>query len=291
MEKFQLPFATFGKPLRDLLTATANKLEREWDTDQVGHPLSKPMLLSIVLAATNAYDAILYLCADTPHDAARKPEFALAAPSLSRVVLEALFTTVFALEDLDERTTWFHKAGWREVWEEVERARARYAGDPRWDEYIAELELFLHRRRDELGVTEEEAQNPRKLIKHWPNPSRMKHADLAEDRRQFLQHLEDWFYRALSQDAHLSFRGLARHSRYLLLQMVRRNDPAEMTSHKSEVLGTTIILLLALLSEFELAFRFGLTSRISFVWGVINPAFPQGREVFEQRYAGKLDAA
>jgi len=291
MEPLKLPFELFGSKLRDLLTATANKLDREWPYDRSRHGYSQVMLLSLILAATNVYNAMRYLCADTPSDPLRKPEFALALPPLSRVVLEALFTLVFTLDDLDSRTEWYHKSGWRDVREEINRARAHYGSDPRWQRYISELEARLKGYKAELTITADEEKDLKK-IKRWPNPSRMKdHPTLSSDRKLFLNYLEDWFYRGLSQDVHLSFRGLVRHSRYLFLKMNRENDPGEMIKYKSSVIGMTIVLLLSLMSEIEIEFSFGFATRLSYVWVIINEAFAQGQEIYDLRYAEKLRSA
>jgi hypothetical protein len=163
------------------------------------HIYSREMLLSLVLAATNMYDAILYLCADVPNDLSRKQKFALAVSPMSRVISEALFTLIFTLDDLNSRTEWFHKAGWREVWEEVNRVKVRHGSDPGWQDYISYLKASLQRYKEEFGITSIEEQDPRKEIKRWPIPSRMgKEKSLSNDRKLFLEYLEDWFYRALS---------------------------------------------------------------------------------------------
>jgi hypothetical protein len=285
---FELPFDTFGSKLRELLTSTANKLDREWPDHRAQSRYSQTMLLSLVLAATNSYDSILYLCADKPADPMRKPEFALTVTPLSRVILEVLFTVVFTLEDLEGRSTWFHKAGWREMKEELKRMTDHRRTDPRWADYMAGLERVAATLRDELEISADDEATTLRNTKRWPLPSQMKNQPLSSDRKEFLEYLEDWFYRALSQDVHLSFRGLARSSRYLLLKTRRRNDPEEMRRHKSDVLGITITLLLALMSEIEIDFRFGLADRLRFVWGLVNPVFTQGEEIFEQRYAARL---
>jgi hypothetical protein len=114
---------------------------------------------------------------------------------------------------------------------------------------------------------------------------------LSNERKLFLEYLEDWFYKALSQDVHLSFRGLARHSSYFLSKMKRENDPGEMIQRKSQSIGTTVVLLLSLMSEIEVEFSFGLATRLSYVWVIINSAFPQGKEIYDLRYADKLRAA
>jgi hypothetical protein len=288
MKSHELPFELFGSKLRELLTATANKIDREWPHNRSHHGYSQVMLLSLILSATNVYNAMIYLCADTPSDPLRKPEFALALPPLSRVVLEALFTLVFTLEDLESRTEWYHKSGWRDVREEIIRAKDRYGSDTRWQGYTSKLEAHLQRYKAELTITDEEEQGLKK-IKHWPNPSRMKdYPTLSSDRKGFLKYLDDWFYRGLSQDAHLSYRGLARHSRYLLLKRNRENDSGEMTKYKSTVVGMTIVLLLSLMSEIETEFSFGLATRLTYVWVIINSAFPQGQEIYDMRYAEKL---
>ena len=292
VERLELPFNAFGPELRNLLTAAANKLHREWPDGRARHPASREMLLSLVLVATNLYTSILYLCADSPKDPFRKPEFALATPPMSRVALEALFTLVFTLDDLESRTEWYHKAGWREIHEKVKRAKDRYGNDPAWCDYISRLEGFLQRSKAEFGITEAEEGNPSQ-IKRWPLPSRMKKdPSLAKAQKHFLEYLEDWFYRELSQDAHLSFNGLARHASSLLRQMERGNGTEKITAqHKSNILSIPIILVLSLVSEIEIYFLFGLGVRLTYVWGIIKSMFPNAQEIYDMRYADKLCTA
>lgn len=287
---------TFDPELRNLLTATANKLDREWPRSQ--NPYAQLMPLSLILTATNVYNAMIYLCADTPKNPLRKPEYALVLPSLSRVVLEALLTLVFTLDDLKARTERYHRSGWRDSLEELDRIRTRYGSDPSWQGYISELETLLQGFKDELKITDDDAKKTsdkrikekEKPIKRWPPLREMKQEkELSSDRRVFLEYLQDWFYRELSQDAHLSFRGLVRSSGYLLSQMKRENDPGEMAQRKGKSICTTVVLLLSLMSEIEVEFSFGLDKRLRDVWDIINSVFPQGQEIYDMRYADILN--
>jgi hypothetical protein len=137
-----LPFESFGPKLDDLLQFTANKLEREWPPEASTHEYSQGLLLSLVLVSFNTYRTMRFFCADKPPDPQRKAEYTLSAGPLARTVLDALFTELFALEDLASRTEWFHKSGWREVVEECAKAKAEHEENPNWQPYIQGLEEF-----------------------------------------------------------------------------------------------------------------------------------------------------
>lgn len=279
------------EPFHNLLAATGNKLDREWKDSYSTHRGSRVMLRALVLSSDNTYRTVRHFCAEHPKDPARKPEYALSAPPLARSILDALFTVVFAFENLAERTEWYYKAGWREIHEEHARHLSRYGADDGWKEYLAEQTEFLDKTRVQWGITAPEAANPSKAIKRWPIPSQMaKHKGTSQERRDFMSHLEDWFYRELSQDAHLSWPGLARRSAYLMLDRDERDDEAKwkLAKKKSDAFFTCVVLLLAMMSEIECELRFGLDERLKYVWGICNAYFEAGKEVYDMRYAGRL---
>lgn len=290
----KLDFGVFREPFDNLLTATANKLEREWPADRSSHPESGTVLRLLVLVSDNTFRTMRYFCADKPPDPSRKLEYALTAPPLARTILDALFTVIFLFEDLSKRTDWYHKAGWRKMREEHDRIRASTGGgQEHWPEYIREHQAVVEDFRTEWNVSEEEASNPRKKIPYWPTPAQMvANADTSADRREFMTFLEGWFYRHLSQDSHLTWPGLSRRGGHFLYDRASQPVARDMlVKYKSDTLGTAAVLLLAIASEIEAELGFGLAERANYVWGILTPYMPDAREIYDKRYAERLRSA
>lgn len=282
-----LPFNAFGPKLNELLIFTANKLEREFPV-RVHHRYAGPTLLALALVSANTYRTMLFFCADKPQDSKPKLEYSLSAGPLARTILDALFTVLFLLEDLDTRTPWFMKAGWREVVEELRRANAAHGADAKWTSYLRGLEEFAESSKlSDFEITPEEDGDVKK-IKYWPIPSQMIPQVNDADLKIYMEYLRDWFYRELSQETHLSWRGLAKRGGYLLLDRSSEQERWDIAKQKSDTLGATVVLLLAMMSEIELFFDFGARQRLKFVWHIINPYFQQGQEIYELRYANSL---
>jgi hypothetical protein len=282
-----LPFDAFGPKLNDLLIYTGNKLEREFPRD-VYHRYSGTTLLALVLVSANTYRTMLFFSADKPADSKPKIEYSLSAAPLARTILDALFTVLFLLEDLNTRTPWFMKAGWRDVIEELHRAKTHHGADQRWAPYIEGLEHFAESSKvGDFEITPADEADPKK-IKHWPIPNKMIPQAKNEEIKAFMEYLRDWFYRDFSQDTHLSWRGLARRAGYLLLDRAPEQKLWDIEKQKSDILGATVVLLLSMMSEIELFFEFGARERLKFVWNIINPYFQQGQEIYELRYVNRL---
>jgi hypothetical protein len=106
--------------------------------------------------------------------------------------------------------------------------------------------------------------------------------------QKFMRYLREWFYREFSQDSHLSFRGLARRSGYLLLDRKPEQELWDLQKQKSDILGTTVVFLLSMISEIELRFHYGAAQRINFIWGILSPYFQQAQEIYDFRYKESL---
>jgi hypothetical protein len=275
------------EPLDKLLISFENKLDREWPPHLPTGDSSSLLLHGFVAIASNTFKTIRYICADTPPDPLRKLEYARAAPALSRVILEILFNVTFMLEDLPARVAWFEKAGWLAMWEDLQRLRQAYGSDAEWTENLAEREARLEAGRAFLGLSEAEAMDPRGKISRWP--LRQKMADRSPALRAHLTFLGDWFYKNLSEDAHVSWLGFVRHS-VVLLNPTGKDLTERVQNLKYELLTTTTALLLALLSEIELGVGLNLAQRLEYVWGLVRSA-PQAREIYDRRYAGRLRSA
>ncbi|MDA8100216.1 MAG: hypothetical protein M0042_11395 [Nitrospiraceae bacterium] len=283
-----LNYETIARPFSDLLIATENKLDREWpqERDATGGP--QVLVRSLVLVSANTYHTMRFFCADVPVDSVRKPEYALSASPLARTILDALFTVVFIFDDLSENTTWYYKSGWKEYKAELDRYRLAYSADPVWTEYLRRSEQLLDALTRQFRIVPDEIRDPGRIT-WWPTPSQMAaYSRLSEERQRYLQYLNDWFMRELSQDSHLSWPGLARRSGPLLARDLLADSTSSLLKQKSDVMAVSTVLLLALLSEIEIEFHFGLVERLMYLWGILNSYFQVSSEIFSLRYSARL---
>jgi len=82
-------------------------------------------------------------------------------PAVNRTLLDCLFNIVFMLEDIESRSIWFHKSGWREQKLELNKWKIEYASDPEWDEWLKKLGDLTERGKAHYFITEEELRIPK----------------------------------------------------------------------------------------------------------------------------------
>jgi hypothetical protein len=212
--------------------------------------------------------------------------------------LDSLFNVVFMLEDLETRSGWYHKSGWREQKLEYERMLSEYgdSSDPEWARWLREFEQFVILGKGLFQITDTELANPVKEIKTWPNPGQMPDyginpANRPPD-RQFLHYLGDWFYRDHSAQAHMSFAGTVKLGGILIRPDLPQDEQERLTREilprfLSKHYSTGAILLLCLISEVEHYFGFGadIPLRILELWHKFIPDLPDAKKLFEKRYA------
>jgi len=176
------------------------------------------------------------------------------------------------------------------VKEMYDRYKAEYGDRGEWTDWFKGYGEHIESTRVEWGVTEEEAADLTK-IQYWPIPSRMmRHRDIKEQTRTFLEYLDAWFYRTLSQAAHLSFPGLAHRGAPLLVNPGDERE-ARLTKRKSQAVFTTITIVLALASEMEHLLQFGLGVQLAFVWTVLVEYWEEADDLYKMRYAQFLKNA
>jgi hypothetical protein len=292
-----LNFAVIRDELDSLLASTANKIHREWPAVLSNVSGAREFLLTTVKMADNSYRTIRYICADIPKDPDRKLSYAISVPPLNRTILDSVFTVVFMLEELPSRSRWYLKAGWRALREELSRYKEQYEDSPQWQTWLANLEKLVQDGISIYGITPQEIADP-KRIKRWPNPGRMpqygvKSGTSLPPTRQFLVFLNDWCYRELSSQAHLSFDGVLRVGALLLRDTLLHDqkDHLEETGlprFKSSQIGRTLTLVLALLSEIEAYFSFGSRQKLRYLWTILGSYCLESKEVYEKRYQALL---
>ncbi len=282
-----LPYGGIRRDFENLLIATINKVDREWPSRWKTNSGAAYIVDSIARITNNTHLSVRYLCAKEPARPDRKPEYALSAIPVVRSLLDAVFLLVFLFEDLPARSTWYLKGGWREEAEELARYQASYAGDPTWKEWLDLSARTLEEARTFAGVTSTEATNL-KTLKYWPIPGRMlRSGKLSPDRQTFLQYLDDWFYRSFSSYAHLSLPGLIMRSAGL---RPASDDESErirqwrIDKQRSDAFAMEIVMCLSIMSEIEVNCSFGLSTRLKYIWGLVNGTYSMSKDLYGLRY-------
>lgn len=202
------------------------------------------------------------------------------------------------LEDLPSRCLWYLKPGWRAQAEELQQYRRSYGSLAEWQPWLSDLGKLVADGIGIYGITPAEQSDLTK-IKRWPNPGQMPRYGLKRghplpDTRQFLVYLNDWFYRELSSQAHLSFEGLLKSAAPLLRDTLLRVHQESLEEGylpriKHIQVGKTFMLVLALLSEIQVYFTFGLRDKLSYLWTILGSYSPETKEVYDKRYQRLLN--
>jgi len=283
-----IDWKVIGEPLDQILEAVENKIDREWPQELSSYVGAQAMVLFTFKVAKNTYRTIRWICADEPHYEDRRLEYSVTVPPLARTIVDHIFTLVFVSEDVINRSQWYHRSGWRELQEEFDRYKSKYAGNSNWTEWLKLFQERLELSKKSWGISEAEANEP-KTIKWWPTPPKMlKHSYSNSETKQFLEFLNDWFYRELSAASHLTLPGLIKASDQLIKDQSDDKQRESLLDFKSQCLTTTVTLLLALISEIEVIAKFGLQERISYIWGLLIQYWGDAKGLYDMRYAKLL---
>jgi hypothetical protein len=282
VERRALDYGTFGPELGLLFKTIENKLRNQWPV-RLRSEGALFVLQGHVVVSHTTYRTIVHLCSDNPLQDGRRAEYAIAAPPLIRTILDAVFNFVYIFQDLTPRLDRFYKGGWREIREEHDRLRDAYGKDPDWQEWLRDFTAYVESGPQLFGITNEEVAELKRLP-YWPTPAQMlRDSSLDDSRRAFLRYLNDWFYRELSSDSHLSLPGLSRRAVPLLGSAVPMDD------YRSDCVFTAATLSTALLSETQITMRWpDVGPRLEYVWTMLGEHWPAAKEVHERRYKGRV---
>lgn len=288
-----IDFSVIGDPLNKFLLAVGNKLTREWPQHYANVTGARELFVMHVRTSRMTYLSALYLGADKPPDPLRLQEFCTSIPVLNRSILDSLFTIMFILEDVPTRVAWFWEADWRETRLELDRYIAEYGSLPEWQTWLAQLTEHCNEGIRHANLSAAQVASP-KSLRSWPNPGSMPPFGLSPTdplpaNRAFMKYLNDYFYIDLSQQAHLGAWGLAKRGPIYLDEVL--SDPTreeKLKKNKYAQLGQSVALVLALASEVEAHFNFGLRQQAQYVWGLAVPAIVVVEEMYRKRYSTLL---
>lgn len=284
-----LDFAVVGDPLNKLLIDIGNKLSREWPEKYRNVTGARELFVMHLRIAHLTYRSALYLGGDIPADERRLPEFCVSLPVLNRAILDSLFTVLFILEDVSNRCVWFRESDWRESRLELERYVAEYGNFPEWKKYLEDLSKACDMGLALTNLSPAQTANPRAL-RSWPNPGAMVSHGVSPNTplppvQAFMKYLNDFFYVDLSQQAKLGGTGMSKRGAFLIDEI--RSMPgtdAQIRKYRYAQMGQAVALVLALASEIEAHFNFGLRQDALFVWNVAAPVIVVVNEMYEKRY-------
>ncbi len=283
----KLPWATFGPQLSTVLEATANKLDREWPSQWSTLGGANALLELLARSTNNTFHSVLVLSSDNPQHPLRV-EDALSVPPLARTMIDVLFTTVYLFDDLPARTSQYYKGGWREKWEEHERYQAAYESNSDWTQWLTGHKKLLAMSAQLYGVSSAEQANP-KTLPYWPTPGQMlRDKSLKGRRHDYLVYLNDWFYKHLSSESHLSLPGLTMRTAALLRNDDRDLRDQHLDKQRSDQVLTSSLVALAFASEVQIECKFDLADRLKYIWTVVSSHFDMARELYEPWYQGRI---
>jgi hypothetical protein len=288
-EPKSIDFKVIGEPLNRLLTAVGNKLSREWPIKYQTVTGGRELFVMNIRAAQIAFLSSLYLCGDTPSDPRRKADFCVSLPPINRATLDILFTLLFILEDVPSRCEWYHQAGWREARLELDRHVVEYGQLPEWRDWLSELTKFVNDGPHLAKLTPHQMSNPSSL-RSWLTPGAMCNYEVCpgsplSPMRAFMKYLNDFFYIDLSQQTHLAAWGMVKRTGFLLDEVKSiPSTEAQVKKYRYFQIAQTVAFVLAVASEVEAHFNFGLRQEALFLWGVAGPSIVVVDEMYQKRY-------
>lgn len=289
----------FG-PVRRRIEGLFINIERELErkaNENLGHrPLNQAttFLRVSTLSMYNSYQAVVWLGSDVEETGNRPKKALLAIPSITRTMIDNLFTVVFMFDQEQggflQKYIWYAKSSYRDAWEELER----YKKDlPQHSEYInffeKELEKYAAGLREHLQVPKEELSDPSKL-RYWPTITQVlgPKYQLSPECRKFLSWLYDWTYREVSQIAHHTAWGISKIGLFLLKESLNAERQARiegdgMERFRSGHIANAIVALLCFASEINRHYRLNHNDVLLEIWQYLND-IPVIQEAWDVRY-------
>jgi hypothetical protein len=258
-----------------------------------GHPLLtndsllRDILITQARLAGLTLDTIRLAAHHRESDAVRTPFILAALSPLVRELLDQVFTLAFLFEDLPTRWIQFKKGGWRDLRRQNEVLH-RHDGDEIWRPFIEANDHLLGMLRRAAAITEQEETVGGTV--RWPNAGAMASQCPAGELKDYLTHLDEWFYRELSQTSHAQFVGLLNEAPFLNVDRVTsgRSKFLFIEQKRALVAFRGIGLTLAVFSELDIALKLGLAGPLLSLWRKAVSVQPEILELFTMRYERKV---
>jgi hypothetical protein len=279
-------------PLQEIPLAFDRRIQDERHAELAAlHGHLPSILQAYVRVSAAVYEGAVHLCRPQA-----PPVAVVALSSLTRTLLDVLFNVVFIFEQPSERTAWYVASGWDEFDRLHTRMAAAHGDDPDWTGWLAQHKEHVDWLHDQVDLRYL-AMKPTQ--RRFPHPGAMltlkgkgdvlvlQHAE----RRALLRFMNDWYYRELSADSHMSLLGVWRTGAALLPTRREAHD-ADVYSdaYRARLYRPLVALYLALLSQVAIELRFPFEAqRLLNVWKHFEPA-REVQQLFAQRYEAPLTA-
>ncbi|MHB2009230.1 MAG: hypothetical protein ACYCOX_14420 [Acidobacteriaceae bacterium] len=290
--------APMAPKLKGLFFNIERELERKAN-ENPGHRCSNQatiFLLVSTLSMYNCYATIVWLGSDVEETGKRPKNTILTIPSVTRTMVDILFTIVFMFdqEKFLPNYMWYAKSSYREATEELQRYKRDF---PQHKDYInffeSELKEYALGLKQHLQVTDAEISNPSQLAR-WPTLTkvidpRQKYAkNLSAACKEFFVWLNDWSYREISQVAHHSAWGVSKIGSFLMKdslskEMQNRIDGDSIHRFRFGQISSALTVLLCFASEINQHYRLGHNEELLLIWQYFNKV-PMIQEAWAERY-------
>jgi hypothetical protein len=256
------------------------------------------LVFGMVLSSNDTMKAALFLVADRrlaeKADGTGPGPFPAQAVMLQRGQLEALGNLMALLEHPSTRDSLYRRDAYRDQLRLLQAMRAKHAGAPAWDQWIAHAEQSLARQARHLRLSEGEARDPAQL-KSWPLPWGLLTATDGYG-RPWLTGTRKAAFQLLYDDSYSLDSRIAHHKHPALDLAVRRHrglSRVELEGLRNASVFRSAILHSAVLTEAEAAMTWSPSSAMSElrqVWPILVRGFDSAADIHAVRYAALLHA-
>lgn len=300
-EDDRLNYKVVKEDLLNLFEATANSLERRWDARYANVNSARTIFTFLIRIAANTYQTIAYTCADTPEDVHRKPEFVLSVAPMVRSLFEQLIMILYLLEDIPSHIDLLFKTGYGERRSELDHVLKYHGNLADWQPYIDALKLEIAKEEKDFGISANEIKNPSQIGK-WPTPGRVKQRleKLTPPPAiiPFIEYVNSWMYRYLSGQTHLSLKGIVDRGMFFSEDIAKQcwgdnwQEPLEshLLRYRLTNIYSAVTLMLAICSEIEIHFTYGLNERGRYLWTFFASYTDIANDFWITRYEKALPA-
>lgn len=294
----RVDFAPMAPKLKGLFFNIERELEHKAN-ENPGHRCFNQATIFLrvsTLSMYNCYATILWLGSEAEESRRRPKDALLTIPSITRTMIDVLFTTVFMFDQgrFLPNYVWYAKSSYREASEELLRYKRDF---PQHEDYINffedELGKYALGLKEHLQATDSEISKPSQL-ERWPtltqvlNPKRKYTKTPSSECTKFFVWLNDWSYREISQIAHHSAWGVSKIGSFLLKdslgqEMQNRIDGDSIHRFRSGQISSALTVLLCFASEINQHYNLRHNEELLLIWQYFNKV-PMIQEAWNERY-------
>jgi hypothetical protein len=204
-------------------------------------------------------------------------------------MIDAVFIVVVLAESPETNTRKWRSSAFRDMWMEYRWHLKMNKGHPQGQPITEMLKQLVDSTANDLDLDKQQRGDPRTHLKAWPNPASVVQVQakwVNEDAKRFLKDLYDTHYSDSSQMSHLALRGLS--AGVLATEPEEQWDPGKF---ESDAVAHGMLFLVMLLSEIEASCRYGLATKIVYIWTALSAYSGEAQHYYETRYRKLLATA